>query len=125
MIVMESKGDFKKATGYLERLLEIAHLGNLNKYGRKGVEALAAATPKDTGLAADSWYYKIQNDGATASISFYNSDIENGFPVAIMLQYGHATRGGHWVDGIDYINPALRPIFEDIAGDAWKEITSL
>lgn len=123
MITVHHKGDFRNLTRFLERAKEVVHLGMLDKYGKRGVEALAEATPKDTGLTASSWSYKIENKpGHSASISFYNSNIQNGVPIAIVLQYGHATKNGGWVEGRDYINPAIRPIFDEIADAAWKEV---
>lgn len=125
MIEFRQKGDFSKLTKYLERAKEVVKIGDLDKYGRAGVAALASATPVDTGLTANSWYYKIENKNGSATISFHNSNIQNGVPIAIILQYGHGTRNGGWVAGRDYINPAIRPIFEKIANDAWEEVTKL
>lgn len=125
MISFKQKGDFSKLKRYFERVKEAVHIGILDKYGQRGVKALADATPKDTGRLADSWYYKIEHKNGSASIAFYNKDIENGVPIAIILQYGHGTRDGGWVEGIDYINPALKPIFNQIVKEAWKEVTSL
>lgn len=125
MITFRQKGDFSKLTRYLERAKEVVKLGDLDKYGRAGVAALASATPVDTGLTASSWYYEISNKNGSAMISFHNSNIQNGVPIAIILQYGHGTRNGGWVEGRDYINPAIRPIFDRIADDAWKEVTKL
>ena len=125
MITFRQKGDFSKLTKYFQRLKEVVKLGDLDKYGREGVAALSSATPKDTGLTADSWYYKIENKNGSAKITFNNSNIQNGVPIARMLQYGHGTRNGGFVEGIDYINPAIRPIFEKIANDAWREVTKL
>lgn len=125
MITFRQKGDFSKLTRYLERVKEVVKLGDLDKYGRAGVAALASATPIDTGLTASSWYYEISNKNGSAMISFHNSNIQNGVPIAIILQYGHGTRNGGWVEGRDYINPAIRPIFDRIADDAWKEVTKL
>ena len=125
MITFRQKGDFSKLTKYFERLKEVVKLGDLDKYGREGVAALSSATPKDTGLTADSWYYKIENKNGSAKITFNNSNIQNGVPIAIIMQYGHGTRNGGFVEGIDYINPAIRPIFEKIANDAWREVTKL
>lgn len=125
MISFRSKGDFSKTTRFLEKAKEAVHLGELDKYGRKGVAALESATPVDTGLTAHSWYYEITNKNGTATISFYNSNIQNGVPIAVILQYGHATRNGGWVQGRDYINPAIQPIFDEIADSAWKEVTKL
>ena len=100
-------------------------MSDLDKYGRQGVQALAAATPIDTGLTASSWYYKITMKGDSATISFHNSNIQNGVPIAIILQYGHGTGNGGWVEGRDYINPAIQPIFDEIVRNAWKEVTKL
>ena len=125
MISFRHKGDFSKLTRFLERAKNVVRLGDLDKYGRQGVAALESATPVDTGLTANSWYYEITNANGRATISFNNSNIQNGVPIAIILQYGHGTRNGGWVEGRDYINPAVRPIFDKIVNDAWKEVTSL
>ena len=125
MITFRQKGDFSKLTKFFERAKEVVKLGDLDKYGREGVAALSSATPKDTGLTASSWYYKIENKNGSAKITFNNSNIQNGVPIAIILQYGHGTRNGGFVEGIDYINPAIRHIFEKIANDAWREVTRL
>ena len=123
MIGFRQKGDFSKLTNFLEKAKEAVHLGNLDKYGREGVAALASATPVDSGLTANSWYYEITNKNGSATISFLNSNIQNGVPIAIILQYGHGTGTGGWVQGRDYINPAIQPIFDKIADEAWKEVT--
>lgn len=125
MISFRQKGDFSKATRYLERAKQSVHLGMLDKYGREGVAALASATPKDTGKTADSWYYVIENKKGSVTISFLNSNIQNGVPIAIILQYGHGTGTGGWVQGRDYINPAIRPVFDKIVNEAWREVTKL
>ena len=125
MIRFKQKGDFSKVTRYLERVKEIARLGILDKYGRKGVEALSAATPVDSGLTASSWYYEIVRKQGSATITFNNSNIQNGVPIAIIIQYGHGTGTGGWVEGRDYINPAIQPIFDEIANEAWREVTRL
>lgn len=121
MITFEQKGNFKRLNGFLERFKEVFHSGDLNKYGEMGVEALKNATPKDSGETANSWYYKIERVNDSVSINFYNSNVVNGCNIAIVLQYGHGTKSGSWVEGVDYINPALEPIFRQIANDAWKE----
>ena len=123
MISFKQQGDFSKLTRFLERAKEAVNLGDLDRYGREGVSALSAATPVDTGLTAKSWSYKIENKNGTAKISFLNSNIQNGVPIAIILQYGHGTRNGGWVQGRDYINPAIQPIFDMIADSAWREVT--
>lgn len=125
MISFRQKGDFSKLTSYLEKAKEAVKLGDLDKYGREGVAALASATPVDSGLTAQSWSYKIEHKQGSATISFHNSNIQNGVPIAIILQYGHGTRNGGWVEGRDYINPAIQPVFEKIAEGAWKEVTKL
>lgn len=125
MITFKQSGDFKKVTSYLERLKECVKIGDLNKFGEQGVAALSAATPVDTGETASSWYYEIKNQNGKATISFCNSNIENGVPIAIILQYGHGTRNGGYVEGRDYINPAIQPLFDQIAENAWREVTKL
>ena len=125
MISFRQKGDFSKLTRFLERAKEAVRLGDLDKYGREGVAALASATPIDSGETAKSWYYEITNKNGTATITFCNSNIQNGVPIAIVLQYGHGTRNGGWVEGRDYINPAIQPIFDKIVEDAWREVTKL
>lgn len=123
MIRFRQKGDFKKLTRFLERAKEAVRLGELDKYGREGVAALSSATPVDSGLTASSWYYEITNKNGTAKISFYNSNVQNGVPIAIIVQYGHGTGTGGWVEGRDYINPAIQPVFDEIAESVWREVT--
>ena len=125
MISFRQKGDFSKLTRFLEKAKGAVHLGNLDKFGREGVAALASATPLDTGQTASSWYYEITNKNGSATIAFYNSNVQSGVPIAIILQYGHGTRNGGWVQGRDYINPAIQPIFDKIANEAWREVTKL
>ncbi|WP_301425179.1 HK97 gp10 family phage protein [Bacteroides caecimuris] len=125
MITFRQKGDFSKLTRYLEKVKSVVKLSDLDKYGKEGVAALASATPVDTGLTASSWSYEIKQKNGSISISFKNSNIQNGVPIAIILQYGHGTRNGGWVQGRDYINPAIQPIFDRIANDAWREVTKL
>lgn len=123
MISFRQKGDFSKITRFLEKAKEAVRLGELDKYGREGVAALASATPVDSGSTANSWYYEIENRNGSATISFHNSNIQNGVLIAIILQYGHGTGTGGWVQGRDYINPAIQPIFDKIVREAWKEVT--
>lgn len=125
MIEFRQKGDFSKLTRYLEKVKEVSKISTLDKYGQAGVAALASATPVDSGLTASSWYYEIEHQNGSASITFNNSNINKGVPIAIILQYGHGTRNGGWVQGRDYINPAIQPIFDKIAEDAWKEVTKI
>src|SRR5574344_3097647 len=121
MISFRQKRDFSKLTRFLEKAKAAVRLGDLDKYGREGVAALASATPVDSGQTSNSWYYEIVNRKGSAMITFYNSNIQNGVPIAILLQYGHGTRNGGWVQGRDYINPAIQPIFDEIVNDAWRE----
>jgi hypothetical protein len=124
MIVIKHRGDFKNTEQLLKRATNSNFLKNiLDRYGREGVKALAAATPVDTGLTASSWGYEIDMSRGSYTISFTNSNVENGVPIAIILQYGHATRNGGFVQGRDYINPAIQPIFDKLADEAWREVT--
>lgn len=125
MVTFRQKGDFSKATRFLERVKEAVGLGLLDRYGQKGVAALSAATPVDSGETGASWDYEIVNRNGSARIMFTNSHIVKGVPIAIILQYGHGTRNGGWVEGRDYINPAIQPIFDELAEKAWKEVTKL
>lgn len=125
MITFRQKGDFSKLTSFLEKVKQVVNIGDLDKYGREGVAALMSATPIDSGETAESWYYEIINNDGSVTITFNNDNIQNGVPIAIILQYGHGTRNGGWVEGRDYINPAIQPIFDKIVDDAWKEVTNL
>ena len=125
MITFRHKGDFSKTIKFMENAKKAVRLADLDKYGQEGVVALASATPVDTGRTANSWHYKIVVKDGSAVITFYNSNIQNGVPIAIILQYGHGTRNGGWVQGRDYINPAIQPIFDKIAKQAWEEVTKL
>lgn len=127
MISFKQQGDFSITTKYLNRIKRpFMKTSYLEKYGKMGVAALSSATPVDTGKTSKSWYYKIitGKDGSL-SINFYNSNINEGVPIAIILQYGHGTGTGGWVEGRDYINPAIRPIFDKIAREAWEEVIQL
>ncbi len=123
MITFRQKGDFSNMSKFLERAKETIKIGNLDKYGRAGVVALSSATPVDTGKTADSWTYEIVHQNGSVSIEFHNTNIQKGIPIAIILQTGHATGTGGWVEGRDYINPAIQPIFDKIAKEAWEEVT--
>ena len=125
MISFRQKGDFSKLNRYLERVKEAANFGILDKYGREGVAALASATPIESGKTASSWYYEITRQNGSVSIEFYNSNVNKGVPIAIILQYGHGTGTGGWVEGRDYINPVIQPLFDKIAEEAWKEVTKI
>ena len=123
MITFRHKGDFSKTKRYLEKVKGTVHLSSFDKYGREGVAALASATPVDSGVTATSWYYTIENKKGSVSINFHNSNIQNGVPIAIIIQYGHGTGTGGWVEGLDYINPSIQPIFDKIADSVWREVT--
>lgn len=123
MVTVTQRGDFAKTTRYLQRVKKGVRIDTLHRFGREGVAALAAATPVDSGLTANSWNYEIVNNKGVIKITFYNTNIQNGVPIAIILQYGHGTRNGGWVQGRDYINPAIQPIFDKITEEAWKEVT--
>ena len=125
MISFRQKGDFSKLNRYLEKAKAAARLSILDKYGREGVAALASATPIDSGETANSWFYEISHGNGSATITFCNSHINQGVPIAIILQYGHGTGTGGWVEGRDYINPAIQPIFDKIVEEAWREVTKV
>jgi len=125
MIKFRQKGNFSKLTNYFEKVKETVNLGILDKYGEKGVEALKSVTPVRTGRTRDSWYYKIERSKDSVSIRFLNSNIQNGQNIAIILDTGHGTRNGGWVAGLHYIEPAIRPIFEELAKESWEEVKGL
>lgn len=125
MIKFTHKGDFSKLNRFFERAKNAVKMGDLDKYGRAGVAALSSATPVDSGKTASSWYYEIERQNGRATINFYNTNVNQGVPIAIILQYGHGTGTGGWVEGRDYINPALQPIFDEIVNNARKEVTTL
>ena len=122
MIRVSMRGDFAKTNSFFQRILEKVKLSSLDKWGRKGVEALSSATPVDTGLTASSWYYEIIRGNEGVSIQWRNSNVKNGVNIALIIQYGHAARNGVFIEGRDYINPALAPIFDEIEESAWKEV---
>ena len=124
MISFRQKGDFSKVTRYLKKASKAARLSILDKYGREGVAVLSSATPVESGKTASSWGYEVKNSGSSASITFTNSNINNGVPIAIILQYGHGTGTGGWVEGRDYINPAIQPVFDRLANEAWREVSN-
>lgn len=120
---MRTKGSFDKTFTFLKRMREKKFLEKLDMYAQKGVEALRAATPKDTGKTAASWDYEITDDGNVLTVTWINTNVVNDwYNVALMIQYGHGTGTGGYVEGIDYINPALRPVFEEMAGKIWEEV---
>lgn len=123
MITFTHKGDFGKTTKFLKRASKADILQILHRYGREGVSALAAATPVDSGETANSWSYEVSGSRGSYTITWTNSHINQGVPIAVIIQYGHGTGTGGWVQGRDYINPAIRPVFDSIAESAWREVT--
>jgi len=124
MIFVSTSGSFQNAESFLKNVPKANIRSVLESCGQEGVRALSAATPQESGRAAQSWYYNVKKTASGWELSWSNSDVENGFPVAIMLQYGHGTGTGGYVQGTDYINPALKPIFDKISDRAWKAVTS-
>lgn len=127
MISIKSKGNFDKTNKFFKRMSDAKYLSILDKFGAEGVKALSLATPKDSSLTANSWSYEVRrwnkSTSSGATITWKNSNNVNGIPIAILLQYGHGTQNGSYVVGRDYINPALKPIFDKMANDVWKEVT--
>lgn len=123
MITITQKGSFNNTERYLSRLNRLQVFSTLEKYGSIGVAALASATPVESGATAAAWSYSVVQRPGYYSIRWHNSNINQGAPIAVLLQYGHGTGTGGYVQGRDYINPAVRPIFERIANEAWKEVT--
>ena len=121
LITVEKQGDFKKLNSFLEKAKESFNIGVLNKYGRAGVKSLKESTPEDSGKTASSWSYDIIREKNTVTLVWKNDNVVDGANIALLLQYGHATKSGTWVEGIDYINPVLKPIFEQIKRDILKE----
>ena len=123
-IRFKQHGNFSKTEKFFERCKNLFKLGVLDKYGREGVNALSMATPTDTGKTASSWRYEVINNKGNLSVNWYNDEVtRDGTPIAILVQYGHATRNGGYVRGQDFINPAIRPVFDKLADDLWKEVT--
>ena len=121
-ISFTSKGDFSKTIKFLNKVKNVKISNILSKYGKIGVTDLSQATPKDSGVTSRSWNYKIEVNNDNASIVWYNTNVVKGVNIAVILQYGHGTRNGGWVEGRDYINPAMKPIFDKIADQVWKEV---
>lgn len=122
VISITHKGDFSKTDKFLKHLQGLNFLIILEEYGKRGVEALRAATPVDSGLTADSWSYQVDTSNGKISISWLNSNVNDGVNIAILLQYDHFTRTGGFVKGQDYINPAIQPVFDEIEEKVWKEV---
>lgn len=125
MISFKQQGDFSKTLKFLGTASKGIQITDLDQYGMEGVNALSKATPVDSGLTAASWSYTITKEKGKVTISWCNSNVIGHTPIAVILQYGHGTKNGGWVSGRDYINPAMRPIFDKMANSAWKEVTKL
>lgn len=124
MIKIQHQGNFQKTDSFFKRASGKRYLESLAKYGQEGVRALSSATPVESGKTASSWDYKIVNTKNGVSITWMNSNVVDGVPIAVILQYGHGTKNGGYVQGIDYINPALRPVFDKLLNDVWREVTT-
>lgn len=122
MIQFKQKGNFEKLDNFFKKATNVINMQIIKQYCDEGIKRLEKATPKDTGVTSKSWSYDIKNQNGLITISFLNSNINKGVPIAVILQFGHATKNGGWVEGIDYINPAIRPIFEKIADNSWDYI---
>ena len=125
MIKFTHKGDFNNLEKFLIGISNKKYLRILEKYGNEGVHALESATPKDSGITAGSWSFEIESSGDSTTLHWVNSSTNQGVNIAVILQYGHGTGRGGYVTGIDYINPALRPVFDRLANEAWREVTTL
>lgn len=125
MIKVSQRGNFNKTERFLNHAVKAEYLSILEKYGQEGVIALSNATPVDSGKTASSWYYKIEHTDRSYTITWCNSNVVDGVPVVVLIQYGHGTRNGGYVEGNDYIHPSIKPIFEELANAAWKEVTRL
>lgn len=124
MIRATSTGSFDKTLKYLERLTNPKIFANLERHGRVGVDALSRATPNETGETANSWEYKITRKKGRYIISWHNTHVDDGVVIAVIIQYGHGTGTGGWVEGRDYINPAMAPIFDQIVDEVWREVSN-
>ena len=122
MISFKHTGDFSKTLSFLKKNVKGVPISILEQYGKEGVAALSANTPVESGLTANSWAYKTHSSGGVTSISWNNTNVVNGVPIAIILQYGHGTQNGGWIEGKDYINPAIKPIFDKIQERVWQEV---
>lgn len=123
MIKVTSKGNWNQTNAYLNRMLSREHLAVLNKFGPIGVSALASATPKESSLTANSWTYEVESGAGFYKMSWLNTNVHEGANVAVLLQFGHGVRGGGYVQGRDFINPAMRPVFDQMADEMWKAVT--
>ena len=123
MITIESQGEWKMTRNWFDKMTKLDLALIMNQFGKEGVSALAAATPSKSGLTSKSWDYEVTRKGNNWKITWSNSNVNKGANIAVLIQYGHGTRNGGYVVGRDYINPAIRPVFDKIAKQAWKEVT--
>jgi hypothetical protein len=124
MFSLSSSGSFKNANAFLQAMQRQNVKAELERYGKMGVDALSEATPRESGKTANSWTYEIFQTRGKYGISWYNTNVNQGSNIAILLQYGHGTGTGGYVQGYDYINPAIRPVFDRIADEVWKKVTN-
>ena len=124
MLTFSQSGDFGNTERFLKNVNNDSFFANLESYGQAGVRALADNTPRDSGKTAQSWGYKVIRSRTNPGIEWYNTNVNDGTSVAILIQYGHATKSGGYISGRDYINPVIRPIFDKIAADIWKKVTA-
>lgn len=124
MLTFSQSGDFSNTERFLKNVANDSFYANLESYGKAGVQALADNTPQDSGKTAQSWGYKVIRSRTNPGIEWYNTNVNDGTSVAILIQYGHATKSGGYISGRDYINPVIRPIFDKIAADIWKKVTA-
>ena len=124
MLTFSQSGDFGNTERFLKNVGNDSFFANLEAYGKAGVQALADNTPRDSGKTAMSWGYKVIRSRTNPGIEWYNTNVNDGTSVAILIQYGHATKSGGYISGRDYINPVIRPIFDKIAADIWKKVTA-
>lgn len=124
-VKVSHRGSFNKIDNFLKNALNISNSALFNRIGKAGVDALAANTPKDSGLTADSWYYEVVRTDTSVEIVWKNRNQNKGIPIAILIQYGHGTRTGGYVEGFDYINPAMQVVFEKLVEELWREVLTL
>lgn len=124
LVTITNKGNYEKTTNFLQGLLKKDYIGILNKYGDAGVQVLANATPIDSGKTAQSWSYEVRHDRTGYTLAWYNSNTNQGLSIVVLNQYGHATRDGGWVQGVDFINPAMKPFFDELVEELWREVGS-
>lgn len=123
MISISHKGNFNNTERFLKGAKDFDFISLLNEYGKRGVDALSRATPIDSGMTSNSWNYEVHYSKGTYKVIWTNDNVNKGIPIVILIQYGHATKNGGYVEGLDFINPAMKPIFDGMANELWKEVT--